>query len=241
MNYSRLHKRFVVDSRDVYGMMRSARELTLLDVSVGGVSFLVNRRLELDRKCSLKLEYDDKVMTLDGVVIWAFLRELRPGPHGTIPFYAVGIKFTDCMNERMSDLVNFIRNHSTEKLPNLSFLKQTAKVFDGTTDKTLLDDTDVFKLRKLNLDSMVVESTCAVEINKEISLEIGLPGDKPLMLIGRVIFCFMSMNASRNRYRIGIEIVYMSMEDRKSLLKMISSHYTKHTRVWDVNLRNISL
>ncbi len=108
----RQHGRFKVKGLDITGRMIFASMVKLNDISANGVSLNADRRMEIGRVYPLKLEFQNKVLPVSGVVIWSRLNELGERPSGEmVPIYKAGIRFRDAANNGMiRELMDFIRD-----------------------------------------------------------------------------------------------------------------------------------
>ncbi|MCL5422550.1 MAG: PilZ domain-containing protein [Nitrospirae bacterium] len=58
---------------DINGKMLFTSEVKPIDVSIGGICLKADRRFEIGREYTLKLEYDDKILSVNGSVVWSVL------------------------------------------------------------------------------------------------------------------------------------------------------------------------
>jgi len=132
MNEKRLHKRFPVEGMDINVMMLSAREVKVLDISVGGVSLKADRRFDIGSKYSVNLKYKDKVLSLKGVVVWSALCELRKATTGgSIPIYRAGIKLTDFSTDGLNELIDSLASYRHDNLEAQAVSNTFESVADG--------------------------------------------------------------------------------------------------------------
>jgi hypothetical protein len=101
----RKDKRFALNSTNNNGRMLSASYVKILDMSISGVSFEADRRLNLSQEYTLHLKNDEKRMALKGIIVWSSLIGTRGDEKGNIvPIYRAGMKFTAVSQE----VINFI-------------------------------------------------------------------------------------------------------------------------------------
>lgn len=113
----RRHERFQIEYIDLAGKIILASEVTVLDLSVGGIAVKADRRLEIGREYSVALKYQGKNLSLRCIVMWSVLAELRKGlPGERVPMYKAGLKITSSAADSLKDLVDFIASHKTEEL-----------------------------------------------------------------------------------------------------------------------------
>jgi hypothetical protein len=95
MKDKRKHERVTLNGADSNGRMLSARYVKVLDISITGVSFEADRRLDLGQGYTLQLRSDGKGMTLRGIIVWSSVIGNKGDEKGNvIPIYRAGMKFT---------------------------------------------------------------------------------------------------------------------------------------------------
>ncbi len=110
MEEKRRYQRFVVEG--IEGTLMFATEVDIIDISINGVALRADRRLEIGREYTLKLEFKDKGISLNGVVVWSVLSELGKGHHEEkVPIYKAGMRFSNVISEKMATLLDFIEEN----------------------------------------------------------------------------------------------------------------------------------
>ncbi len=66
----RHYERFIVDVMEINSKLIFANEVEILDISLGGVSVRVDRRLNIGNEYTLKIEDKSKAIFLSGAVVW---------------------------------------------------------------------------------------------------------------------------------------------------------------------------
>jgi len=110
MQEKRQHKRYKADVTEINGTMVLAKNVKILNLSIGGVCIQIKKRPNIDRQYILRIERKGKVLTIKGSIVWALLSEISADSEGdTIPTYKAGMKFVDVSNEKINEIVNFIK------------------------------------------------------------------------------------------------------------------------------------
>jgi PilZ domain-containing protein len=106
----RRFERFSVNILDMNGKMMFARNVKIVNISMGGISFKADRRLNIGRNYSVKLENKDRVLTMEGSVVSSVLGESQKDSAGDIvPIYTAGMKFTKVSDEsRLKEIINLV-------------------------------------------------------------------------------------------------------------------------------------
>lgn len=223
----RRYKRFAVDVMDINSKMIFANEVEILDVSLGGVSVRVDRRLNIGNEYTLKIEDKAKAICLKGVVVWSLLSEVRKSPEGEmVPIYTIGMKFTDISKEGAAELTNFIEGHRQDYLDSEVHepggLRLNIRFNIAAPEKTVLDYPESYRVKKLSLGGMLVESVRELEVEGRFPMEVSLPNDTRVTFQGRVASCLAAGDVRHRGFDIGIEFAEMSKRDRERLRKFIS-------------------
>jgi hypothetical protein len=208
----RHYRRFLVEG--VEGTLMFTTEASILNISVEGVALKAGRRFEIGREYTLKLEYNSKTITLNGIVMWSFLSELVEDPHKEMmPIYSAGMKFKNIITDKMTDLMEFIEKNKIEEDQRL-----TIRFDVKSPEKTILDGPHSYSVKKISMSGMLIETDMPFQIDDKIPMEIVLSRDKKISFLGRVAFCMGSADELPAHYDIGIEFLEMS-EEGKAVFK----------------------
>lgn len=220
MENMRRYKRFSVDVMKISGRMLRSTEVTLLDITLSEATLKADMRLDIGSEYSLKLKDNSEVISLRGTVLWSSLYECKKDPDGDIiPQYKASLKLSDVSDDIISKLASFIEAQKEEAEHRLSVLK----VHFGEAERVLLDFPEGYRVKKISLGGMLIETVKEVEIEKRLPMEISLPGGSPISFQGRVASCLLIPEKDTERYDIGIEFINMVEKDRERLIEFIRS------------------
>jgi hypothetical protein len=111
----RKYTRFTVDITGISGTMMPAKEVEIVDLSIGGISIKTDRRLSIGSAYALEIRDKERVLSLKGMVVSSFLSESRKSPEGgAVPIYAAGMKFIEITGEKTAELAEFIEKYRNE-------------------------------------------------------------------------------------------------------------------------------
>ncbi len=111
----RNHVRFGVEDMDVSGHLSFANEVKIINICMGGVMVRADRRLNIGSKYTLKIGYGDKMLITKAAVAWSLLAEGIEDSQGNIvPIYAAGMQLKDVPNEKIRDLIAFLKEYQKE-------------------------------------------------------------------------------------------------------------------------------
>lgn len=223
---SRRYKRFKVDVMEMNGTMMFANEVEILDISIGGISFKADRRLNIGVEYALKIRDKSSVIPLRGSVIWSRLSGTKRSPEGGIPLYTAGMKFTDLSAETVGELARFIAGHRDDSLGGedmhcLSGLRFNIRYGIDQKEKAVLNYRESYRVRKISMGGMLIESAHEIEVEKRMPMEVSLPGNDLIMFEGRVASCLLTNQEETKCFDVGIEFIDMPESDRARLAEFI--------------------
>jgi hypothetical protein len=107
--------RYKADGIGIHSKMILASYLKIIDVSLGGMSFEADRRLNIGKKYSLKIKAHGVLTTVKGVVVWCSLTKTTKNNKGdSVPIYKCGIKFTDVESAEIQQIIDSVESHKKE-------------------------------------------------------------------------------------------------------------------------------
>lgn len=228
MTDKRRYKRFTVDVLGINGKMMFASEVEIHDISLGGISLKVDRRLNMHNEYTLKIGNDRKTLSIKGVVVWSKISGTKKGSRDeVIPLYTAGMKFVNMSVDKIEELTAFLdgqANFSHEKVHQASGLRCSMRfLVDPPLKKAVLNLPETYIVKKLSLGGMLIESEKPLEIEEKIPMEMVLPGDVRLEFLGRIASSLMIHDEGSPRYDIGIEFIEMRDDNKKKLEELIRS------------------
>lgn len=227
MKDRRRYKRYKVDLIDINGKMVFASDVKIVDISLGGVSLKADRRLDIGSEYTLTVSSKGTVFSIKCIVVWAFIKESKEDSRGNIiPIYTAGMKFKDASNKTIEEIVNFIEDHKldvTVDLHGLSGQRLNIRVQIETPENAVLNFHENYKIKKLSLGGMQIESKYELGIEKKLPMKIIIRGDKTIQFLGRVASCFLVKKMGQEHYDIGIEFLNMSEHGKEILNEFIQS------------------
>jgi hypothetical protein len=114
MKDKRQHRRFAISGTSANGRMLSANYVKILDISMTGISFEADRRLNLGQGYTLQLRDDGNGMTLKGTIVWSSVVGNKGDEKGNIiPIYRAGMKFTH-LSPEVENFIEMKRRETNE-------------------------------------------------------------------------------------------------------------------------------
>lgn len=217
----RKHRRFLIEGMDITCKMLFATEASLLDISLGGASISVDKRLEMGSEYSLEIESNnDTIISLKGVVVWEQLADSFKNEKGeSSPVYIAGIRFNNVFTGKGEELIEFIQDSLESSTQKTRIQGVRIKLVGG---KTVLDFHRSYEIKKLSMNGMLIESDHPMEESRNLRMELAIPEEKlPIKVIGRVTSCVKLQVAAGQRYEIGIEFLSTRDKDGERLEEFI--------------------
>ena len=208
----RKNKRYAVEG--VSGNVLYTSDLEVLNISIDGAAIETSKRLELNREYTFKINHRGSCLNLRGRIVWATLISKMNKTTGTItPGYRVGIRFTDTLIEMATARSQFIEENKAKSLE-----KRLGGIrFKITVDeKVKIDLQHEYKVKKISLSGMLVETAFPLELNSRNNIELFL-NEHVLQISIRVAHCRDITIDGLAKYDIGIEFLEMSMQGENIL------------------------
>jgi PilZ domain len=227
MPEKRRYKRFVVDILEINTRLTFARNVKILNISVGGVSLRVDKQLNIGSDYTLRIEGKGKTLSVTGVVVWCLLSDSLTDPTGNVvPIYKAGIKFTDAGKEKSGEIADFIKAHMKEiskqiDVPDMKGTRVHLRFLIEDPDSAILNFREQCGVKKIGLGGMLIGSDHPLDIDNKYPMEITIAEDRAIRFTGRVASCILVKKGDRERYDIGIEFLDLSERNRGLLYGFI--------------------
>jgi hypothetical protein len=205
MSDKRRHPRFSVNG--VNGHMLLATRVEIVNISLGGVALVADRRLNLGATYALRLEHAERSVDLNGTVVWSTLSGVRHLDTGeSVPEYSAGLRFKDLITPALEALLEFIdanRILTEQRLTGLRFIIEAP-------DLALLESPESFRVRLVSRSGMLIEISQALALDQIYPLRIDLPDGNVIRGSGRVASVTEPSAAKGTGFEIGIEFMELA-------------------------------
>jgi hypothetical protein len=223
MREIRRHKRFQVEIIEISGKVMLASYVNIFDISIGGVSFRVDRRVNIGSEYTLKIQGKGKELTVKGIIVRsAIVDNSRDSRGNIVPIYAAGMRFTDVSAEKLKEIAAFIESNLKDvdkqvDLYSSSGLRLYVRVYIESSEESLLKFYESYKVKNLSLGGMLIESENILVPGNTLPLEIFLAEDKSIKVTGKVISCSRTKDNKIERYDIRMEFLDITEKDKNIL------------------------
>jgi c-di-GMP-binding flagellar brake protein YcgR len=223
MREIRRYKRFQVEIIEISGKMMLASYVNIFDISIGGISFRVDRRVNIGSEYTLKIQGKGKELTVKGIIVRsAIVDNSRDSRGNIVPIYAAGMRFIDVSAEKLKEIAAFMESNLKDvdkqvDLYSSSGRRLYVRVYIESSEESLLKFYESYKVKNLSLGGMLIESENILVPGNTLPLEIVLAEDKSIKVSGKVISCSRTKDNKIERYDIGMEFLDMTEKDKNIL------------------------
>ena len=222
MQDKRKHKRYSLDLLDINGKMSLTDKVEILDISLGGVALKADRRLNMGKEYSMKLQKKGKTLEVKGIVVRSELSGVEERGHGeSVSIYTAGLVFKDGFTDKIADFLKPIEQNKKRESPAAVDRRLNVRFQITTPGEQVLSYPLQFKVRSISLGGMLIQTQQSVEINSTIPMELSLNTDKAVTFVGRTIACNMTEIAGQANYDIRVEFTDLTDKDKTLLQTFI--------------------
>jgi c-di-GMP-binding flagellar brake protein YcgR len=219
MKNTRRHKRFKLDLVELDGKMFLIDDVELLDISLGGLSLKVDRELNIGKEYLITLVERGKSIDVKGIAVHSALRETDERANGErVTIHTARIKFKDGQTARIAGILNSIQQLKKDEVPVTADRRHHVRFHFTIPLDTILSHSAQFRVKKISLSGMLIQSEQALEINSFIPMQLSLNAGDTGNFSGRIVTCQMSQDNERALYEIGVEFSN-STDKCRTLLK----------------------
>ncbi len=222
MTKTRRHIRYVVEGMNIRAKTLFNTEVEVLDISTSGASFRGPRRFQMGSEYTFKVEHEDRIISVKGVIVWTKLTgSKRISKEETMPIYTAGMSFSDVTSDRAAEIEKFI-GFKIKELRERRLGSVRIKLHEH--EKGLLSYLETCVVRDVSLGGMRIETGRESSAGTTFPLELVIPeNEHPLHSTGKVAFCHEIPGKIPKRFDSGVEFTEMSDEDSSRLMKFIQT------------------
>jgi c-di-GMP-binding flagellar brake protein YcgR len=223
MEERRKHRRFLIEGMDIHCKMMFATEVRLLNISFGGAALSLSEKLNMGGEYTLKIESEESLVTVPGIVVWEKMVELNKNERGEmVPRYEVGIQFKDVFTYKGSELIDFIESNILEKQFKVRLKGLRVNIVEPEK-ATILGYHKHYSVKMISLGGMLLETDLKLEVDNKFHMELLFPEDnEQVQLLGRVAYCAEISGKMPRRYDAGIEFLEMGETGKKKIKEFIT-------------------
>ena len=207
----RRYERYKLELVEVNGKMSLADKVEIIDVSLGGVSLRVDRRLNPGREYMLRLGDRANSFDLKCIVVRSELSGIEERVDGErAMIYTAGMRFKEDSSIQIANFFKSIELTKKETLPSDRRLDIRFQIH--MPGEKVLNYPAQFKVRDVSLNGIRIETDVKLALQSVIPMDLALHDDNFVHFNGRVASSRMSDGQSEARYDIGVELLDLSDE-----------------------------
>jgi hypothetical protein len=219
MQNKRRHERFKLDLVELDGKMFLIDNVEVLNISFGGVSLKTDRELNIGKEYLITLVEKGKSIDVKGIAVRSALSGSDERTDGKrVTLYTASMKFKDGQAEKIAAFLNLIEQHKREEVPVMVDQRRSVRFHITIPLETMLSHSTKFKVKKISLSGMLIQTEQALGIESMIPMGLSLNAGDPVNFIGRVASCRMAGDKGQAHYEIGVEFTDLTDKGR-TLLK----------------------
>ncbi len=219
MQDKRRHKRFKLDVIEINGKMSLADKVKVIDISLGGIAIKADRRLNIGREYTVRLEEKGKIIDVKGVVVRSELSGIEERNKGEqVSIYKAGMLFTEGQAAKIEDFLKSIEQHRKQEMP-VTVNRRVSVRFDITAPgEQTLSFPAQFRVKEISLSGMLIRTDQMLALGSMIPMGLSLNADDHVNFNGRVASCRTTEYQGQTHYEIGVEFSDLTERD-KALIK----------------------
>ncbi len=223
MRQMRKHKRFKLDVIDLNSKISLVGSVEIIDISLGGVAFKADRKLNIGKECLMMLGYEGKPINVKGVVVRSELSGIEERAEGVqVTIYSVGILFNEASVGKVKDFLASIENHRKTPVPEQADWFSCFIRFRITTpDEKVLNLPTQFGIKEISLSGVIIQTNHHLNIDSMVLLELSPNDCAPVNFMGKVVSCRKHQHRMHADYDIGVKFLELTDLDKSLLMRFI--------------------
>lgn len=221
MAEKRTPRRYLVEGMGIYARTMFNTTVEVLELSLNGALIKGARGMLIGCKYNFRIEHADKVIPVDGIVVWEKTINERIAGEETAPVHTAGIEFVDVRTEKAEQLKGLIADKIHEiKDRRLSGVR----VRVSPPEKAVLSFMETCEIKDIGLGGMKIEIDREPPVDMMFSLELLLTKAwSPVYCKGRIAFYQEVPGQLPLKYYAGVEFKDLSDKDRAMLDRFIET------------------
>jgi Tfp pilus assembly protein PilZ len=221
----RRFRRFEV--RGLSGSLLVPVKIRLVNLSVGGMALETHSYLRFGRSYTVKLEGDERGLTLAGTVAWCTLKSTARSDHGEVlPLYRAGLKFEALDAVRGRELWELIRSHAVVEVEDSVLGRFRVNLSRGAALGSSYD----FAVRKLSRSGMLIETDFVPEVGSSFELQLSLGGSRWRSRARVASVPRSGRRALGELTQVGVEFCDLGSDEAGRLRDYIEDHLERSTQ-----------
>ena len=213
----RTDKRYAVEG--VRGNVHCLSDLNVINISIDGAAIETTNRLEVNGEYRFRIDYKGAPLSVNGFVTWSKLTRSEKRRSGElIPIYKAGVKFIGIMEKKADTLMNFIEENKVKTPERRSGVRYKLVASDNIKVAYPYG----FDLKKISISGMEIETEHPLDPDSTHDMEFWL-NEGTVNMNGRIVTCVEIPSETLTKYKMGVEFIEISDEDRELLKHFLNA------------------
>ncbi len=221
MTENRESRRYAVRGMGIYAKTTFNTAVEVLELGVGGALIKGAQRFLVGCEYNLKIEHEDNIIPVKGVIVWKKMAAERIPEGGTIPADTAGIAFLDVLTDKaeqlkvlLSDKIRELKNHRLSGVRAKIQPPEKARI--AYMEQCLIQD--------IGLGGFRMETEKELPADMIFALELILSrNERSIHCKGRIAFCREVTEKMGKRYSVGVEFRDLSESDISRIERFIET------------------
>jgi hypothetical protein len=221
----RRFKRFPVEGMKVHAKVIVAEIIELSNISIKGACITTTKPMRPGDNVLVKIEYEKVHLSLSGIVIWEKEIEGMDNIEEPVAIYKAGVQFKGISTDTLIQLKDFMRVSGIpdKKMLSREYQPSPLRFNICTNEKAVISCPMTYSVKKISLGGMLVETNCALEIERRYPMAIYLPNENtPIKFQGRIASRIKIQEEKTKLFDIGIEFLNLEENDKSRLNSFFS-------------------
>lgn len=220
MGDKRHYKRFTIEGEDILSKTHFTTEADLLDISLGGASINLDRRLTVGERYQCRIKDGKQTASVSGTVVWEEKNSAQDSENSE-PGYSAGLCFKKVFTHKGTNLAGLMEEWARTKLQRKRVRGLRIKLKDT---KAELDHYGEYTVDEISFGGMRIETGIKVDKGAELKIKMSIPDTmKPVRVKARIASCRMLEGAEPPRYKVGVEFIDMPLSGLNRIKELIYS------------------
>jgi hypothetical protein len=221
MDDKRQYKRFMLEGKNVRSKMHFTTEAQFIDISLGGASISLNRKLNMGEEYNCRVNDGKKTFAVRGTVVWENVDIKETDDGGMEPEYRIGLSFNKVLTNKGDNLANLIEDWArTEKERH----RVRGVRIDMKNAETELDHYGEYPVDEISFGGMRLETDIMIEQGAEFNIKMSIPNAlKAIKVKARIASSRRIQDSEPPRYKVGVEFMDMGVLDLTRIRDLIYS------------------
>lgn len=232
MESMRRHKRYGLDLIDVKGKMSLSEKVEILDISLGGVAFKADRRLNPGREYMINLQDQGKILNVMGKIVRSEFSgtEARDNCE-SVSIYSASMQFKDGSTDQVAEFLKSVIKKHKETTPSLGGRRHNARFHNNGPLENILCYPADFKVKTISLSGMLIRTDQALEIESRVPMGLPLYDGTTVNFTGRIVTCQRKEAGGQTYYDIGSEFIDLTDKNITLLQTFIDQWTTMENNI----------